>query len=161
MSANNDILLGYFNSLLVSDVSDVADAFVDKQGLSDMLEVATAPAQTSAHTSAKTESSALSSVTTDITDSKPTYHFVLADTIVSGQRLIPLMATSAVMNSAITTTAITTAMTFTNAMSLTMRLELLSLAAKLTPGRLKQHVLASCKGEAVDGGVINGEAVDG
>lgn len=134
MSANNDILLDYFDSLLLSDLPDVKVALVDKQGLSDMLEVATAPvAVIKEETETKTE-----------IEKKPIHQFVLTDTIASGQRLIPLLATNMAMNFAFTTAT-------TTAMSLTMRLELLSLAAKLTPGRLKQNVLASCKEDVVDG----------
>lgn len=125
MAANSDILLGYFDSLLTPEPTDTV---VDQGVLSHMLAVVTgdpiAPEimtrNVTAHNSVQGASA----------------HVFIADTIASGYRLIPLMATSASM---------------TTAMSFTMTLELLSLAAKLGHGRIKQHVMASCAGAISDG----------
>lgn len=120
MAANNDILLGYFDSLLTPAPTDI---FVDKGALSYMLAAVTDEPITRTSTG-RNPVKDVSAQT------------LIADTIASGYRLIPLMTTSASM---------------TTAMSLTMTLELLSLAAKLGHGRIKRHVLASCAGVISDG----------
>lgn len=132
MAENNEILLDYFDSLLTPDVVTPEEQYelVDNRVLSSILAKITDQNVVPPQQELESHSSMLEGL---LVPSR-----ILTDTIAAGYRLIPLITLTTV-----------TSVSASAANNFTVSLELLSLATRLAPGRLKQSLLDHC--ELLDG----------
>lgn len=132
MVENNEILLDYFDSLLTPEfvIPEEQEEGVDNSALSIMLAKITDNVASPLRQELDKHSHMVEELSVPPS--------LLTDTIAAGYRLIPLIALS---------TATSVSMSAAN--NFTISLELLSLATRLAPGRLKQSLIDHC--ELLDG----------